>query len=272
MAAEHPTEAESGPRRRMPRALVAGVVALGATPDAISYAGLLLTLAAAAVLAVGAGHAPFWEATTSPAPASAWPLAATVLIALAAVADLLDGDVARATGVDSGFGAVLDSTLDRIGDMALYAGCTLYWAAAGNLTYVLLASLAAISSVLVSYVKARGENVVAGLGMGFWQRGERFGTLLVATAAGHVAAALWILAVFPAFTALRRLRAARSLIAGAATEPPTFIAARLTSRHSLAYWSISLATAIFVIVAPRVLPALYGTTDPLSAVLATATR
>ena len=72
-----------------------------------------------------------------------------------------------------------------------------YWSGRSNVTFVLLSFLAAAGAVQVSYVKARGENLVEGLGVGFWQRGERIVALLVGAVSGSVATALLLLAVFP---------------------------------------------------------------------------
>src|SRR5437762_5267791 len=76
----------------------------GVRPDHLTYAGLGLSLVAALLL----GRGDF--------------LSAAFVLGLAGLCDILDGDVARETGRSSTFGAFLDSTLDRVGEGALYAG------------------------------------------------------------------------------------------------------------------------------------------------------
>lgn len=257
------------------------LIALGVTPNRISYAGLLCALGAAAALAAGAGHLPPWssggwyapDVTLAP-PASWWPFAAAVLLAVSAMLDLLDGAVARAAGLETRFGAILDSTLDRFGDIALYAGCAVYWSGRSNVTFVLLSFLAAAGAVQVSYVKARAESLVEGLGVGFWQRGERIVALLIGAASGSVATALLMLAVFPLFTVLRRVRLARRLVGAAAGsgEPHQTASAVYTllaaapwnqGRRAVAYWAFCAVLATTIIAGPHLHPFFGGVEDPL---------
>ena len=122
---------------------------------------------------------------------------------------MLDGAVARRGGLMTPYGALLDSTLDRFADMALFSACALYFASVGNLTYVLLACAGLAAAVQTSYVKARGENMTPGLGVGFWQRGERMACFGVGAVSGHMATSLWLMGIFPFLTVARRLGEAR---------------------------------------------------------------
>ncbi|MEE8311727.1 MAG: CDP-alcohol phosphatidyltransferase family protein [Candidatus Binatia bacterium] len=274
-----PTEQTHRPAGRLIRRLIV----LGVTPNRISYAGLLCALGAAAALAAGAGHQAPWAAGACNAsdarlaqapPVSWWPFAAAVLLAGSAILDLLDGAVARAAGLQTRFGAILDSTLDRFGDLALYAGCAVYWSGHSNVTFVLLSFLAAAGAVQVSYVKARGECFVEGLGVGFWQRGERIVALLVGAVSGSVATALSMLAIFPLFTVLRRVRLSRRLVGdapGTGEPPPTTraVSSLLAAapwnegRRTLAYWAFCAVLAATIIAGPRLHPFLGGVEDPL---------
>jgi CDP-diacylglycerol--glycerol-3-phosphate 3-phosphatidyltransferase len=236
----------------------------------VSVAGLLFALCAAACLALGAGHVLPVE-TASGAPRSGWPPLAGVFLVLAAVADLLDGDLARRGDMQSSYGALLDSTLDRISDIAIFVGCTLYFATLGNLTWVIVSSLGLSEAVLVSYVKARGENFVDELGAGFWQRGERVATLLCGAFFGRMPAALCLLAFFPAFTIWRRMREGRLKMDGRGTSPVAPRLARCAPwrqrRSSIPYAGLCLAIAIAVLVAPWLHPFFLGLSDPLGEAL-----
>ncbi len=113
-------------------------------------------------------------------PVASWyPLAALAWLFVAAACDMLDGAVARSGNLHSRFGAVLDSTVDRFSDIAIWGACALYFAAAGNVTYCLLTFLALSNTFLISYVKARAEDLIPDCSVGFWQRGERFFAILV---------------------------------------------------------------------------------------------
>lgn len=251
--------------------LIAALANLGVTPNMVSYAGFAFAIAAAIALAMGAGDPPPWRGDTSVASsASVWPLVAALFLGLSAAADLLDGALARGAGLQTRYGALLDSTLDRFGDVALYAGCAIHFAAAGNVTFVALSFLAAAAAVQVSYVKARGENLVTGLGVGFWQRGERIALLLVGALSGSIASALVLLALFPLFTVGRRLGTAREKIEAAdnGQPPPTRPVPRLQppwqrSRRSAAFWAFCLALTAAVIAGPSIDPLFAGARDPL---------
>lgn len=115
---------------------------------------------------------------------------------------MLDGAIARVGNMSSRFGAILDSTLDRFSDMAIFIGCTLHFVLTEevNLTLLVLAIVALCNSVLISYIKARAEEIVADCSVGYWLRGERFAAVLIGCATGHVIAVLWQLGVLNALT------------------------------------------------------------------------
>lgn len=119
--------------------------------------------------------------------------------------DLVDGAVARHNGTTSTFGAFLDSTLDRLVDMAVLAGMIMYYAAHGSPRIALVAGVALVSSVLVSYAKARAEVVMGRLDGGFFERGERMGILSLGAVTGYLPVALALVAVGATVTALQRI-------------------------------------------------------------------
>ncbi len=253
-------------------ALARGLLRLGATPNALTVLGCLLTCAAAACLVVGAGHVPPWQRADAGISQSWYPLIAASILLLAFAFDVLDGAVARVGGMTTPFGAVLDSTLDRISDMALFGGCALHFAWHGNVTYVALSIAALSNAVMISYVKARAENLVDHCGVGSWQRGERCVLFLFAAIVGHIPAALWVLGTFPFFTAVRRLRHAHRRAGQRTLERPSgwrwFVQPWRHRRASPGYVLASAALFAFVLLGHRVWPLMGPDADPLRAVLA----
>ena len=118
-----------------------------------------------------------------------------VLILVGGVFDLVDGVIARHHKIATAFGAFLDSTLDRLADMAMLLGVMLYYAALGDAGTVLLGGIAMMASVLTSYAKARAEQFLPSFEGGFLERGERLTILGLGAVSGYTVAALWILAV-----------------------------------------------------------------------------
>ncbi len=96
--------------------------------------------------------------------------------------DLVDGHMARLSGRSSTWGAFLDSTLDRVGDAAIFGGLVLWFAGAGNSPW--LASLALYDLVvgnLTSYARARAEALGMQAKVGIAERADRLTLILVAT-------------------------------------------------------------------------------------------
>jgi CDP-diacylglycerol---glycerol-3-phosphate 3-phosphatidyltransferase len=92
-------------------------------------------------------------------------------IALGGVADILDGRVARALGVDSAYGKFIDSTLDRFVEVFAFLGFAVYLS---DFRLGPLVVVGAISgSLLVSYARARGESLGVLCKGGLMQRAER---------------------------------------------------------------------------------------------------
>jgi len=127
-----------------------------------------------------------------------------VLILVGGVFDLVDGVIARHHDIATAFGAFLDSTLDRLADMAMLLGVMLHYAALGDAGTVLLGGVAMIASVLTSYAKARAEQFLPSFEGGFLERGERLTILGLGAISGYMVAALWILAVAGSATAAYR--------------------------------------------------------------------
>jgi CDP-diacylglycerol--glycerol-3-phosphate 3-phosphatidyltransferase len=101
-----------------------------------------------------------------------------LLLLLSGVCDTLDGKVARSSGRVTSFGAFYDSTLDRLGEAALFAGIALYFASGGVpdalVPIAVVAAVAAlVAGLMVSYTRARAEGLGLECKVGFAQRAER---------------------------------------------------------------------------------------------------
>jgi len=156
------------------------------SPNLLTVIGTLVSLLAAAAFAGGHFRS------------------AGLLILAGGVFDLIDGVVARHHGITTRFGGFLDSTLDRLVDMALLVGVAVHFARSGDAPHVLLAGAALITSVLVSYAQARAELVVPDFRVGLFERAERVVVLALGALFGLLVPALWIITVGSAITVAQR--------------------------------------------------------------------
>jgi CDP-diacylglycerol--glycerol-3-phosphate 3-phosphatidyltransferase len=142
--------------------------------------------------------------------------------------DLVDGAMARALGPGTPFGAVLDSTCDRLADGALFAALTWWCLRLGDQPHTAVAAMISlVAGLVVSYLKARAEASGLSAQGGLVERAERLILALAGTALeglgvpGALGVALWLLAVGSVITLGQRLLAVhRSAMASAAAEPP----------------------------------------------------
>ena len=163
-------------------------------PNLLTILGAMLCLIAAA--AFGAGQF----------------LLGALLLALGGLCDLVDGVVARHHGIETKFGAFLDSTMDRLVDMAVMLGLIIHFALADDQVTALVASMGLMASVLTSYTRARAESLNLTLPGGVVERGERIGLLIAGGVLGLMVPALWILAVGSAATVVQRFEGARQAL------------------------------------------------------------
>ena len=116
---------------------------------------------------------------------------------MSGVLDILDGKVARRSGMVSNFGAFFDSTLDRLGEAALFTGIAIYFVTTAEQRWPILglgASLLALSgSFLVSYTRARAEGLGLDCKVGLAQRPERIVGLGVPTLGFGAGSQGWLL-------------------------------------------------------------------------------
>lgn len=130
---------------------------------------------------------------------------AGILLGFSGLCDLLDGSLARAANKSTLFGAFLDSTLDRYADMAVFLGLSWHYAHLGKIYTLLAAFLALVGSVMVSYTRARAENLIASCQVGWFERPERIILLLFGSFLPIMPLILWTLAIGANVTALQRI-------------------------------------------------------------------
>lgn len=144
--------------------------------------------------------------------ASGWTLLAGVMLIPAGLFDVLDGAVARSQGTSSSAGAFLDSSMDRVSDLAVFSGIALGMSAQGDLGAVALTLWALAGAVMTSYTRARAERRLASFDIGVMERAERFAVLILGSLIGWLEVALWIVAIGATVTSVQRLVVARSLL------------------------------------------------------------
>jgi CDP-diacylglycerol--glycerol-3-phosphate 3-phosphatidyltransferase len=139
--------------------LVAWLIRSGVRPNTITTIGTGLVLVSA--LAFGLGHIRIGG----------------LLLLLSGVTDTLDGQVARGGAMVTKFGAFYDSTLDRVGDGATFIGIGAFFLTGPDVAYrtsaVIACMVAILSSLLVSYARARAEGLGIDCKVGIAQRAER---------------------------------------------------------------------------------------------------
>ncbi len=127
----------------------------------------------------------------------------TIVITVFVFSDTLDGVMARLAGRSSSWGAYLDSTLDRVGDSAVFGGLVLWYAGRGD--DIAMASLALACLILgsvVSYAKARAEGLGMTANVGIAERADRLVAVLVTTGLVGLGLPEVVLAVVLALLAL----------------------------------------------------------------------
>lgn len=191
------------------------LIFLRITPNVLTLIGMAITAAAGVCYALGAGAGFAWSFGVG-ASKSAWLLLAAICMFFASACDMLDGAVARIGNKKTVFGAFLDSTLDRCSDFAVFAGIAVYYATPGhaNVTLCLLSMLAFFNSYMISYARARAEDLIDHCTVGYWQRGERSAAILIGTCAYNIPAMVVQQGILTLFTWLRRVAYTQHVLAG----------------------------------------------------------
>jgi archaetidylinositol phosphate synthase len=164
----------------------AGAARLLPSPTAWTILGVLFALLASYSYSLGGGlHA----------------VLAGALVLVSGFLDVVDGAVARVTNRVSKRGAFLDSTLDRVGEVALYVGILL-----GAYAAPLWTLLALALSLLVSYARAKADSLGVGLaGIGVGERPERLIVLVAASLLGYVQYGILLVILLAGVTFLQRV-------------------------------------------------------------------
>ena len=130
---------------------------------------------------------------------------AGLVIIGAGIFDMVDGRVARATNQVTIFGGFFDSVIDRYSDVALFFGLTVHYARANRFVYVVLAAFVMVSSVMVSYTRARAESLIPGCKVGFMERPERIVLIIIGALFNKMAPVLWVAALISTVTVIHRI-------------------------------------------------------------------
>lgn len=179
--------------------LVGALARLGVTPIAVTVAGLALSLAGAALVARGSL------------------LSGGLVLVAAGVCDTLDGSLARRAGRESVFGAFIDSTVDRVAEIAVFGGLILHYvdAGPGGRLPVIACLVALMGAFLTSYTRARAEGLGFECRVGLIERPERVALIILGLVIGGktLAVILGLLALLTVVTALQRVIHVRRLAA-----------------------------------------------------------
>lgn len=186
---------------RIINAMVRGLASAGVHPNLLTAIGVTINIGCGVLFGMGLF---FW---------------AGIVLIVANVFDMLDGNVARQTGNVTKFGSFLDSTLDRLSDMVVLVGIMAFYA--GNrpqhsILNVVLAGVALMASVMVSYSTARSEGLGVKANVGFLQRPERIVLLIIGALStwdwnsdsfwfNRMPQVLWVLAVGSVWTLVHRM-------------------------------------------------------------------
>ena len=120
--------------------------------------------------------------------------------------DLVDGAVARASNRVTRFGGFFDSVVDRYSDASQFVGLMVFYGRSGRSVYVILAAIAMISAIMVSYTRARAESLIGSCRVGFMERPERLVLVIIGALFNRMAPVLWIIAVLSTITVIHRIR------------------------------------------------------------------
>ena len=138
---------------------------LGVSPDAVTTVGTLGVVAGAVIF--------FPQGQL---------LVGVLVITAFVFSDMIDGAMARQSGRTSSFGAFLDSTLDRIGDAAIFGGLAVYYVGPGdNQAFAGLAIYCLSMGSVTSYARAKAESLGMEAKVGIAERADRLVAILVVT-------------------------------------------------------------------------------------------
>jgi CDP-diacylglycerol--glycerol-3-phosphate 3-phosphatidyltransferase len=120
--------------------------------------------------------------------------------------DLVDGRVARASNRVSRFGAFFDSVVDRYSDTSQLLGLLVFYARGDRFFYVILVAVTMISTIMVSYTRARAESLIGSCKVGFMERPERLVLVIIGALFNRMAPVLWVIATLSTITVIHRIQ------------------------------------------------------------------
>ncbi len=156
-------------------------------PNVLTFIGLVINIWAAFMFAAGSFR---WGG---------------VIVIGAGLFDMVDGRVARETNRVTRFGGFFDSVLDRYSDLGVLVGLLVYYSSINRNFYVVLTAIVMTGTVMVSYTRARAENLIPRCKVGFLERPERVVLIIVGALFNCMAQVLWVIAVLSNITVVSRM-------------------------------------------------------------------
>lgn len=193
------SEAIGAGGKRIISAVVRGLARSRINPNVLTFMGLLMNIGCGVLY----GYGMFFKAG--------------LLMILANIFDMFDGQVARLRGRVTRFGAFFDSVIDRYSDIIVFVGIMIYYARPTenhSTLLVALTGLALVGSVMISYSRARAESLDIACKVGFLERPERVVLLIIGalTEIGppnmflhKMPQVLWVLAILSHWTVVHRI-------------------------------------------------------------------
>jgi CDP-diacylglycerol--glycerol-3-phosphate 3-phosphatidyltransferase len=181
--------------------MVRGLASLGVPPNILTTIGVVINVFCGVLFGIGNFFG------------------AGIVLIVANLFDMLDGNVARLSGRVTRYGGFLDSTLDRLSDMGAFLGIMIFYARLTphhSTMNVFLGGVGMIASVLVSYTTARSEALGVKANVGFLQRPERVVLFIIGALStwnwnsdgwfvNRMPQVLWVLAIGSVWTLIQRM-------------------------------------------------------------------
>ncbi len=183
---DYRTRARAVSTRYFEEPLARSLMAIGLTPNRVTFLGLLVSAGCAYLLSQGLF------------------MAGGAVLIFAGMMDMVDGALARRSGTASPRGALLDSVVDRVAEATVFLGLLVYYLDPVSATEIVLINVSLVGSFMVSYLRARGEGLGVDCRVGIMTRPERVVALAVGLMLGQVTIALAVIAVLTVFTTLHR--------------------------------------------------------------------
>jgi CDP-diacylglycerol--glycerol-3-phosphate 3-phosphatidyltransferase len=174
--------------------IVHGLALTRISPNALTIFGVIINIVAAFFF----GHAN----ATNAGPMFFY---AGLVIIGAGLFDMVDGRVARRNNQVTVFGAFFDSVMDRYSDVILFFGLLVYYGRINRFRYVVLVAFVMVTSLMVSYTRARAEALIGQCKVGFMERPERIVLVILGALFNRMAPVLWVLAALSTITVAHRI-------------------------------------------------------------------